>query len=84
MPCTDNFQAFFTAILGRIGVKGAKIEEVLSVDEDTLATLPLVAPRNLSYMEGNLANVSQCSGPRLSISIRVCRRRERRGHGDKP
>ncbi|KAK3301526.1 ubiquitin thiolesterase-like protein [Chaetomium fimeti] len=36
----ESDPAFFTAILGRIGVKGAKIEEVLSVDEDTLATLP--------------------------------------------
>jgi ubiquitin carboxyl-terminal hydrolase L5 len=35
-------QAFFTAILGLLGVKGARIEEVLSVDEDTLATLPYV------------------------------------------
>jgi hypothetical protein len=33
-------QAFFTGILGLLGVKGAKIEEVLSVDEDSLAALP--------------------------------------------
>ena len=69
MACTNNLQAFFTAILGRIGVKGAKIEEVLSVDEDTLATLPLVAPLNPSYTKGNSADFSQFSGPRLSISI---------------
>ena len=49
-----NLQAFFTAILGRIGVKGVKIEEVLSVDEDTLATLPLVAPLGPTY-EGRLS-----------------------------
>lgn len=35
-------QAFFTEIMKRIGVKGAKIEEVLSVDEFNLATLPYV------------------------------------------
>ncbi len=37
---TDLRQAFFTAIIGLLGVKGARIEEVLSVDEDSLATLP--------------------------------------------
>ncbi|KAL2163724.1 hypothetical protein VTH06DRAFT_5782 [Thermothelomyces fergusii] len=36
----ESDPAFFTAIMGLLGVKGAKIEEVLSVDEDTLATLP--------------------------------------------
>ncbi|KAL2194540.1 ubiquitin thiolesterase-like protein [Corynascus similis CBS 632.67] len=36
----ESDPAFFTAILGLLGVKGARIEEVLSVDEDTLATLP--------------------------------------------
>jgi len=40
-------QAFFTAILGLLGVKGARIEEVLSVDEDTLATLPYVTQATL-------------------------------------
>jgi hypothetical protein len=47
-------QAFFTAILGLLGVKGARIEEVLSVDEESLAALPYVplpvaAPSNPSY-----------------------------------
>ncbi|KAL2185954.1 cysteine proteinase [Thermothelomyces heterothallicus CBS 203.75] len=36
----ESDPAFFTAIMGLLGVKGARIEEVLSVDEDTLATLP--------------------------------------------
>ncbi|KAL2134600.1 hypothetical protein VTI74DRAFT_11342 [Chaetomium olivicolor] len=36
----ESDPAFFTAILGLLGVKGARIEEVLSVDEDSLATLP--------------------------------------------
>ncbi|KAK4156814.1 hypothetical protein C8A00DRAFT_40720 [Chaetomidium leptoderma] len=36
----ESDPAFFTAILGLLGVKGARIEEVLSVDEDSLAALP--------------------------------------------
>ncbi|KAJ4291545.1 hypothetical protein N0V88_006142 [Collariella sp. IMI 366227] len=36
----ESDPAFFTAILGQLGVKGARIEEVLSVDEDSLAMLP--------------------------------------------
>jgi ubiquitin carboxyl-terminal hydrolase L5 len=33
-------QAFFTLVLGLLGVKGARIVEALSVDEDSLAALP--------------------------------------------
>ncbi|KAK4124149.1 cysteine proteinase [Parathielavia appendiculata] len=36
----ESDPAFFTAILGLLGVMGARIEEVLSVDEDSLAALP--------------------------------------------
>ncbi|GAB1317245.1 Ubiquitin carboxyl-terminal hydrolase [Madurella fahalii] len=36
----ESDPAFFTAIMAQIGVKGAKIEEVLSVEADSLATLP--------------------------------------------
>ncbi|KAL1837577.1 hypothetical protein VTJ49DRAFT_3637 [Mycothermus thermophilus] len=36
----ESDPAFFTAILHRLGIKGALIEEVLSVDEDSLAALP--------------------------------------------
>ncbi|KAL2268108.1 hypothetical protein VTJ83DRAFT_2954 [Remersonia thermophila] len=36
----ESDPAFFTAILRRLGVKGALIEEVLSVDEGSLAALP--------------------------------------------
>ncbi|KAK4108198.1 cysteine proteinase [Canariomyces notabilis] len=36
----ESDPAFFTAIMAQIGVKGAKIEEVLSVEGDFLASLP--------------------------------------------
>ncbi|KAL2024771.1 hypothetical protein VTK56DRAFT_5592 [Thermocarpiscus australiensis] len=36
----ESDPAFFTAILRLLGVRGAKIEEMLSVDEYSLATLP--------------------------------------------
>ena len=40
---SDLMQAFFNGILELLGVKGAKIEEVYSVDEDSLAQLPYVS-----------------------------------------
>ncbi|KAK4099885.1 cysteine proteinase [Parathielavia hyrcaniae] len=36
----ESDPVFFTAILGLLGVKGARIEEVLSADENSLAALP--------------------------------------------
>ncbi|AEO67715.1 uncharacterized protein THITE_2116654 [Thermothielavioides terrestris NRRL 8126] len=36
----ESDPAFFTAILGLLGVKGARIVELLSADEDSLAALP--------------------------------------------
>ena len=49
--------------MGRIGVKGVKIEEVLSVDEDTLATLPLVVTLDSTYIK----NYSQLTFPSAPV-----------------
>jgi ubiquitin carboxyl-terminal hydrolase L5 len=75
-------QAFFTAILGLLGVKGARIEEVLSVDEESLAALPYVTLTGCCPVKPSLLTLPQCSGPWLGVPLRICFRGERRGHRD--
>lgn len=45
---TNSTQAFFNVMLKEMGVRGAKVQEVLSIDEDMLAMLPCVLSFTLS------------------------------------
>lgn len=42
MYCMEltSYQAFFNVMLKEMGVRGAKVQEVLSIDEEGLAMLP--------------------------------------------